>query len=187
MSLLSITGLETHETGTENLNAIINGNWAIIEALFGGGLGMTTITYAASVDVSVSTSKPVNKIALTGNVAITVTDMGAGRFRWLILSADGTDRTVTWPVGSVWASAQMLTIPAGTTVVVLILSQTALASGLVLCSFTSSGVTVFAAPFLGRAVDTRGNPGDLCLDGTTLWTKLTNVPYWVSQEVATED
>lgn len=136
MAVLPNTTLETHPAGTININALINGNWAIIERILDPALSsgdplyglvatvaatqraLTTVAYAASVNIDLT--KTLTRLALTGNVTIALTNKAAGRGTVLLLTADGTDRTVTWPAGVQWSGAPTLLIRANTAAVVYI-------------------------------------------------------------------
>lgn len=155
MALLPYTGLETHPTGTVNVTGIINGDWETIERIFnpalssaspqhgviwralGGQAGLTTITYAASVDLDLEASYPVNLLALTGNVTIAFTGKAAGRHRWIALQADGTARNVTWPGAAVWSGDAVATVPAGETIIVLVISLSTTDASVVLVAFSA--------------------------------------------------
>jgi hypothetical protein len=142
MALLPITGLETHATGTTNLNAIINGNWEILEAWLGaaaGLSGLTTIAYAASIDLALSTSKPLNQCLLTGNLAVAVTEKAAGLSRILILVCDASGRTVSWPAGAVWAGEALTSLSAGTTRMVMVAARGTNDADLVLAQLGAGG------------------------------------------------
>lgn len=147
------TNLETHPTGTLNPNGIINGNWLILNNIFdpthvgpqAGVLeaalaGMTTITYAGSVNVDLSASRRMNVISLAGALAVAVTNKAAGRSRRLVLVGDGTDRAISWPAGAVWSGPALTTVQSGKTAVVEILSTTTADSGLVLESVASEAI-----------------------------------------------
>lgn len=126
MALLQNTSLETHPSGTLNLNGIINGNWAILDTLYGalaGTAGITTITYGATITLALGTSKPLNQSLLTGAAAIAVSGKAAGLSRILILVGDGTDRALTWPTGAVWTGEALDTLPADSTRAVMVLAR----------------------------------------------------------------
>jgi hypothetical protein len=142
MALLPLTGLETHPTGTTNVNAIINANWEILEALFGqisGEAGITTIAYAATIEVGLSTSKPLNQCLLTGAVDVDFTEMAAGLWRILILIADGSTRAVTWPAGVKWTGEELDSVPAGEARAVLIMARGTADEDLVLAQLGNGG------------------------------------------------
>ena len=195
MALLSPTGIETHETGTTNLNAILNGNCEIVNAALAAlsGLGgITTITYAASVNLLIETSKPLNQVSLTGNLTIAVTEKAAGLSRFLILIGDGTARTLTWPVGAVWAGDPLTSLPAGATRVVMVMARGTANADLVLCRIgggSGGGATDVTAPLSPAFADTRGEVGSFCLDGDVLARKVSSAPdpdVWVKWTVSTE-
>jgi hypothetical protein len=148
MALLPNTTLETHPSGTINKNGIINGNWEIIERILNPALSsgdplfglvanvaavqraLTTVAYAASVNIDLT--KTLTRLALTGNVTIAFTNKAAGRGTVLLLTADGTDRTVTWPAGVNWSGAPTLLVRANSAAVVYIASGTAADTGIFL-------------------------------------------------------
>lgn len=134
MSKLVPSTLETHPTGTINKNGIINGNWEILNAmldpdltdtdptygaLYGviedavnGQRGMTTLTSAATVNVSMK-GRRMQKLSIAHDVTtLNVNDKKAGREVVLLITADGTDRDITWNVSHKWAGTAITTIPA---------------------------------------------------------------------------
>lgn len=143
---MSLPIFENHETGTLNVNGIINGNWDILNDLvdpalasgdplygiFGaavnGQRALTIITYANPFDVSLRNRQ--NLCTLTGDAAVTVSDQTAGRFTELLLVASGADRAVTWPAGAVWCGPDVATVVSGTAVLVRIIATTGADSGL---------------------------------------------------------
>lgn len=146
MSVLANTTLETHPSGTINKNGIINGNWAILERILdpalssadpvyglvarvaNGQRSLTTVAYAASVNVDLT--KPMTRLALTGDVTIALTNKAAGRGTVLLLTADATDRVITWPTGVLWSGAPYLVVRASSAAVVYIASTTTLDTGI---------------------------------------------------------
>lgn len=122
-AILDPTGLELHDTGTTNLNGIINGNWEILNEYLKtltGQNGLTTITYAATITIPIKTSKPLVQCSLTGDVIVAVSEKLAGLSRILTLIGDGTDRAITWPAGAVWAGEALAVLEAGTTRLIFI-------------------------------------------------------------------
>lgn len=145
MSLLP-SGLEDHPTGTLNKNAVLQGNWTLLDALLSQG----AITYADPLPCSMLARIAV--ATLTGDPAITFADKLAGRKLAVVLTASGADRTPTWPAGSTWAGPTLTTIPSGTTVVVDVLSTSTADAGLILSiggvAFTAgTGLTLTAGQF----------------------------------------
>lgn len=134
MSQLSPSQLEDHPTGTINKNGIINGNWRILNALLDpelvstdptygtlyglleravrGQRGMTTLAYAATVEVKMADGSALQKLTLAGNVTIDLDQKAAGRSTTLIIHGDGSTRSVTWDASHKWASAAITSIPA---------------------------------------------------------------------------
>lgn len=142
MAVLTFTRLETHPTSTNNLSGIINGNWEALErfaapntaadspqhgllarAAFSSA-ALTVITYAASVNLDVRDSNPINKLALTGDVAIAVTNSADdhARFRFLLLSTDGSARALAWPGDAVWIGATLTAMDASSEALVLVIA-----------------------------------------------------------------
>lgn len=63
-----------------------------------GPTGVTTLSYAASVALDFSVDLPTYRsIALTGNITLTTSNLGAGRRLEVRLAADGSSRTLTFP------------------------------------------------------------------------------------------
>lgn len=165
---MSLTLFQNHETGTLNVNGIINGNWDVLNdlldpaldsadplfGLIGAAVGsqraLTTITYADPFDVSLLNRT--NLCTLTGDAAVTVSNKRAGRFVDLVLVASGADRAVTWPAGAVWAGPALATVVSGTAVLVRIIATTGADAGLVLAiggvAYTAgTGLTLTAGAF----------------------------------------
>jgi hypothetical protein len=65
--------------------------------------GLTTIAYAGTVDINFDSGTDVRKISLTGNLTLTTSNRGAGKGVVLVLAADASVRTLTFPSGgSLW-------------------------------------------------------------------------------------
>lgn len=155
--LLSPSNLEDTPTGTLNTNGIYRANLekinstldpahtgaqrGLIEAALAGQAILTTIAYGASVNCSLLASQ-LQILALTGDVTIAVTNKNPGRKTTLILTADGTNRTVTWPVGAVWASPPATLVLAGTSIAVNIYSSSTADAGLIL---TTAALPTYAS------------------------------------------
>jgi hypothetical protein len=149
MALTAFLQLETHPAGTLNLNGIINGNWEILDAQFGkisGYSGITTIAYAATIHLQLSTSKPFNQTSLTGNVIVAVDEKAAGLSRILILRGDGTERTVTWPAGAVWDGEPLDSVPIDGVCMVMVTATGTTDAGLVLAHLGGGGGGAGATP-----------------------------------------
>lgn len=145
MSQLSPTTLETHPSGTINKNGLINGNWEIInklldpnlsnaDPLYGilwaaiqGQRALTTLTYSAS--VALDFSKPLQLVSLTGNITFTTTGRQPGRGITLLVKADGTDRTITWPATWNWSGPAKTLLRANTAALFHIVSTTTADTG----------------------------------------------------------
>lgn len=74
--ILYNAGLENHPDGTQGLNAVINGNWDVLDNMFSPSLGLTA-------------SQATNQVTASATV-FTSDDVGA-----LIRFADGTTRTIS--------------------------------------------------------------------------------------------
>lgn len=121
MAILSKTGLETHPVGTTNVNGIINANWQQLEALATSTgwarAAFASITYAATITPSFIGAKT-QLCALAGNVTVAFANITAGFEQVLILTADASTRTITWPVGVVWLGTAPTSLAAGKTLLV---------------------------------------------------------------------
>lgn len=141
MAELSPTTLETHPAGTLNLNAIIDENWEKLNRLFDPALdpgddlygliaaavraqggGITTLTYAATVDIDF-TEKEIQYLALTGDVTFTFSNLGISRNVRLLIACDATPRNIVWPVGVNWVGDEILTIGGNAYLVVELISK----------------------------------------------------------------
>lgn len=174
MSLLPITNLETHETGTENVNAVINANWQKIEDMFASGVfaalvdGMTTITYGATITLDVEGSKRVNECNLTGNAIVAVSNKEAGRYRILLLEADGTPRTLTWPAGAAWVGSALTAVAASTIAAVMVICRGTVDADLVLINLaggSGGGMNFVSVPASSTDTGTQGDVADDSANG----------------------
>lgn len=143
--ILPVTGLETHDTGAENVNAIIVANWEKIEELVASGIlsaavdGLTTLTYGATVTLPLASSKRVAECVFTGDAAIAASEKVAGAWRILILECDGTPRTLTWPAGATWVGTALTALTAGSISVVLVIARSTTDASLVLVNLAGGG------------------------------------------------
>lgn len=122
MALKPATSLETHPVGTAGLVGIINGNWERLEAIFLPLSGTTgdaviqwdsalkkfavraaqaVLTYGASPAIPF-TGAMIQTLALTGNASFSTTGLAAGRRVRVIITADASLRTLTFPAGWKW-------------------------------------------------------------------------------------
>jgi hypothetical protein len=62
--------------------------------------GLTALAYAASVALDFDSGTDLRKISLTGNLELTTSNRAAGKGLVLVLAADGTARTLTFPSGA---------------------------------------------------------------------------------------
>jgi hypothetical protein len=152
MALLPTTGLENHPVGTTGLNGIINGNWEKLEAIFlplaaatpGGRIqwdptakkfslrpALAVLAYSATPTWSLA-GAVTQTLALTGNVTIATSNLTAGAEGKLLITADGTLRTLTFPAGWVFlGGAAPANIAASKKGLLEILSTTTADSGVV--------------------------------------------------------
>lgn len=125
MAQLPTTQLENHPAGSTGLNGIINANWERLEAIF---LPIATASYdsqitwasgtkkfqvraanaapayAASVEVDFTGAMLQQIGTLTGNLTLTTSNRAAGRRATVVIRADGSSRTLTFP-GWTWLGA----------------------------------------------------------------------------------
>lgn len=149
MALLPTSGLENHPVGTTGLNGIINGNWERLEAIFlplvtGGRVGWDTgnkkftvrpfqavLAYSATPALNVAGAL-VQTLALTGNATFTTSNLTAGADLRVVITADASLRTLTFPAG--WkfvGSAAPANIAASKTGILEILSTSGADSGVI--------------------------------------------------------
>lgn len=190
--ILSPTFLETHPTGTFNKNAIVSGNWTIINNIFdpthvgaqAGVLqaalaGLTVITYGTSITVDLNAGRSLQMVTLTGNLTIAASNKAAGRARRLVIVGDGTDRALTWPVGAVWAGPAVTSVPSGKTVVVDIAATSTTDASLVLTSVsrfdfvTTADLTTTLSGYVTSAALTTALGSYASLTGTETLTNKT--------------
>lgn len=171
-SILQPTGVELAPTGTINLPAIVMGNFELINdylKTLSGGNGLTTISYAASINLPIATSKPLVQCSVTGDMTIAVTEKAAGYSRMLTLIGDGTNRALTWPVGAVWAGDSLDTLPSGSTRIIFIEARGTENTDLVLCQLGGGGGSGGGSYIDGSVTpidkdDARGVAGDFSYD-----------------------
>lgn len=117
MALLPASGLESHPAGTTGLNGIIDGNWSRLEEVFAAMLtagpddaffwdataktfsrrpAQSALTYAGTTDVPLNSATTLT-LALTGNVTLTTSARAAGRRIAVVIAADASIRTLTFP------------------------------------------------------------------------------------------
>lgn len=146
------TALETHPVNTIGLNGIINQNWERLEAIF-DPLRNTTgdiqiqwnsstkvfstraaqavLTYSATPAIPFTGAKTLT-LALTGNVTFSSTGLEAGRETRVIVTADGTLRTLAFPGTWIWiGGAAPANIAANKTGVLELISTTASDTGVI--------------------------------------------------------
>lgn len=132
MALLPTTKLESHPVGSTGLNGIINGNWEKLEAIF---LPLTTATPGTRISWDASAGKflmraaqatlafsetptwpltgaVMQTLALTGNVTIATSGLTAGAEGKLMMTADGTSRTLAFPAGWKWLGTEPTSLAA---------------------------------------------------------------------------
>lgn len=100
-------GLETHPVGTGNPNAIINANWARIDALLRASGAYRVFYQALAFDASMSVSLKgamKRKVNIQGDCAVNLSDISEGYEVELFMLIDGTNRDVVWP-GVTWMTA----------------------------------------------------------------------------------
>ena len=152
MALLPTTNLESHPVGTTGLNGLINGNWEKLEAIFlplaaatpGGRISWDPATkkfsLRAALAVLAYSATPTwalngamtQTLALTGNVTIATSNLTAGAEGKLLITCDGTLRTLTVPAGWVFlGGAAPANIAASKKGLLDILSTTTADSGVV--------------------------------------------------------
>lgn len=165
MSLTANLGLEDHNAGTVNIGGIINGNWLRLDEVFGPGLGsgdpaynlfqainqtrrtLTAPAYSASLAISM-TSGPIVRLAITGNLTLSFTDKAAGRSLWLVIEADSTARTITWPSGVGWAGQAQVSVAANAIAIIFVAAMSTTDASLRLASIgqpAGTGTTYAAA------------------------------------------
>lgn len=71
-----------------------------------GGSGsvdtQSNLTYAATTNIDMNHTDDIRILALTGNVTFTTSNRAAALSKTLIISADSTTRSFTWPTGWIW-------------------------------------------------------------------------------------
>lgn len=140
MAQLDPSTLEDHPAGTTNLGGIINDNWHKLNKLFdpdldpgdplyglialalrGQGGGITTLVYAATVDLDFSL-KEIQLLELAGDVTFTFSSLAVSRNVRLLIKCDGTGRAITWPAGVNWVATATTTIDANAYLIVELIS-----------------------------------------------------------------
>lgn len=135
MALQPATGLETHPAGTIGLNGIIDGNWQRLEAIFAAmetagpddaffwdATGKTftrrtaqsALTYAGTTNIDLAAALT-QTLALTGNLTLTTSNRAAGRRVSVVITADASLRTLTFPAWKFLGAAAPADIAAGKT------------------------------------------------------------------------
>lgn len=151
MALQPTTGLENHPVGTTGLNGLINANWERLEDIFlplaTAGIGriqwdatpkkfsvraaQAVLAYSATPTLNFAGAL-VQTLALTGNVTFATSNLANGADLKVVIVADGSLRTLAFPVG--WkflGAAAPANIAAGKTGVLELMSTSAADAGVI--------------------------------------------------------
>jgi hypothetical protein len=80
----------------------------------GFGLWQSALTYSATTNIDIAGS-PVQTLALTGNVTFTTSNRAAAKSIQVIVTADASQRTLTFPANWVWLGTKPANIAANKT------------------------------------------------------------------------